>query len=140
MGKLNTTAYEWPDPQLLRADPNQPEEGESPGTNGKKKPQKLDPHKKMLFRTALLNAEGGEADFLELVVKDVWGGRKVLLSLGLGLREQMREAVAIGIERAKGAAMSPPSREEELELISDCDVFVTRYRSGKAYVKVSLLL
>ncbi|TFK70491.1 hypothetical protein BDN72DRAFT_958770 [Pluteus cervinus] len=129
MGRLNTEPYEWPDPQLLRVDPAKPQEEDG----GKKKLQKLDAQKRSLFKTVLMSAEGDEVP--DLNVKNVWGGRKIVLSAGLGLREQMREAVAIGIDRAKGMSMRPQTKEEELEMVGDCDILVTRYRSGKAYVK-----
>lgn len=138
MRGLDTSPYEWPDPVILRADPM--------GIGDvKRDSQKLDGQKKSLFKTALMSFDGdddGESkgideDAQDPVANEVWLGRKIVLSLGLGLREQMREAVAVGIRRAKGVVLLPGSKEEELEMVGRCNVLVTRYRSGRAYVKVS---
>ncbi|KAF8647813.1 hypothetical protein AX16_006533 [Volvariella volvacea WC 439] len=139
MGNLDTKPYEWPEPPLLRQlQLRSSQEGNDPQT---KMFQKLDAQKKSLFRTALISgAVGGSEDEEEmevpdLMIKDVWQGRKVLLSLSLGLREQMRQAVGVGISRTKGVPLTPHTKEEELEMIDECDVLVVRYRAGKAYVR-----
>ena len=96
----------------------------------------------------------------------VWQGRKVLLSRTLELYKGRREAVQAGIERAGGivlrfegdedepepepepAAVQQRSakdkmskvervrRRNEAQRVVDCDVLVTRWRHGRAYVRV----
>jgi mediator of DNA damage checkpoint protein 1 len=85
---------------------------------------------------------------------NVWAGRRVLLSRSLELYGGRREAVEVGVRRAGGVVLpgdyirerdpDDPDEEreeereerEETKLVSTCDVFVTRYRHGDAYLKV----
>lgn len=75
---------------------------------------------------------------------NVWAGRRLLLSRSLELGQGHREAVEASIQRAGGIVVKSrhqhrrgSTRNEEATLIDECDVFVTRYRSGKAYFKVA---
>ncbi|KAJ3510240.1 hypothetical protein NLJ89_g4795 [Agrocybe chaxingu] len=88
----------------------------------------------------------------------VWTGRKILLSRTLQLYGNRREAVQKGIERAGGIVLRFEGDEEEdenssgdwnvklsrqekvrrrheAERVDECDIFVTRWRWGKAYVQ-----
>ena len=95
----------------------------------------------------------------------VWNGRKVLLSRTLELYKGRWEAVQAGIERAGGVVlrfegdadepepelasarqkpvkdkmskMERVRRRNEARRVTDCDVLVTRWRHGRAYVRVN---
>lgn len=141
LGTLSTGPYEYPDPEFLR--PSTKDAGDDkddPGPSASvSKNRKWDADKKTFFKTALWSPG---ANVPNLNVKAVWEGRRVLLSTTLELTGGRREAVKIGIQRAKGVVIDYDTREgdgtveEEIEKVDDCDVFVTRYRSGKAYFKV----
>lgn len=143
LGTLDVKPYEWPDPPLLRSDPGEEDEA----AREKKLGGKLDAEKKTLFKTVLWSPESGTPmpntnKNGVLKVKNVWDGRRVLLSPSLQLRVGMREAVEMGIERAGGVVVKLEKKggngdvKEETEKVEDCDVLVTRWRSGKAYVRV----
>ncbi len=92
-------------------------------------------------------------------------GRKILLSRTLELYKNRHEAVQLGIERAGGAVLRFEGDDDEPEELNDeekqggkelsvgerrrrkneaskveeCDVLVTRWRFGRAYVNVNLL-
>jgi len=87
----------------------------------------------------------------------VWRGRKIVLSRTLELYKGRREAVQVGIERAGGIVLrfegdgDEPDlqdveklrkerirRRNEAQQVADCDVLVTRWRNGRAYVSVCL--
>ncbi|KAG1767131.1 hypothetical protein EDD22DRAFT_876793 [Suillus occidentalis] len=113
--------YLWPDPKVLQPgmqvtmDDDGPEIGES----GKKKRKRKG--------------------------VNVWAGRRLLLSRSLELGQGHREAVEANIQRAggtvvkvKGTSTDEEAQEnEEATLVDESDVFVTRYRSGKAYFKAA---
>jgi len=93
----------------------------------------------------------------------VWNGRKILLSRTLELYKGRREAVHIGIERAGGVVLRFSGDEDEPEDLTEqekgkggelsrnekirrqneaqraeeCDILVTRWRYGRAYVRVN---
>lgn len=97
---------------------------------------------------------------------NVWGGRRILLGRSLRLFKGRREAVEVGIRRAGGEvvrwygdedeeedpqdesttiseAAKRRSREmerKEAEAIESCDVYITRWRVGRAYVRVRLFV
>ena len=127
-GSLPTAEYEWPDPQVLR----QSAEG-SAGTTGN---SQSTGNKKTAVRTPgqdVLSVQAGQ--------RDIWQKRRILLSPSLELPPGRREAVEAGIERANGVVVryaddGNRTEEEAAQKIQDVDVFVTRYRSGPAYVKV----
>ncbi|KAG2130893.1 hypothetical protein DEU56DRAFT_740363 [Suillus clintonianus] len=131
--------YLWPDPKVLQPgmqvtmDDDDLEIGES----GKKK-------RKKSGETRLSSPiPMEEADRRERV--NVWAGRRLLLSRSLELGQGHREAVEANIQRAggivvkvKGTGTDEEAQEdEEATLVDECDVFVTRYRSGKAYFKAA---
>lgn len=88
----------------------------------------------------------------------VWRGRRIILSRTLELYKGRREAVQAGIERAGGVVLRfegdgdepEPMRQggdklgqkerirrrNEAERVTGCDVLVTRWRHGRAYVRV----
>lgn len=72
--------------------------------------------------------------------KDAWSGRRILLSTNLALAGSRRKVVEGWIRESKGLPMKytnlDATSEDELSLLDDCDVFITRYRSGPAFFKV----
>lgn len=143
MGTLPTAVYEWPDPKILRALPEGATIGEGEDPNGSAmKMKKLAAEKKALYRTTLWTP-GHEVPVGQVgQSKDIWQGRKILLSPSLELTGGRREAVEAGIRRAKGAIVEfeakggDGDREEEVRRLDEADVLITRYRAGAAYAKV----
>ncbi len=133
MGSIDTAIYQWPDPAYLK-------DTQQSTLDDAKKIRKLDPDKKVLYKTALLRPD---SDISGIPVKNVWEGRRVLLSTNLELSEGRREAVEKSIHMAQGTVMDYRSNngdgdeEEESTNVEVCDVYVTRFRSGKAYFKAS---
>ncbi|KAG1786369.1 uncharacterized protein HD556DRAFT_1248380 [Suillus plorans] len=131
--------YLWPDPKVLQPgmqvamDEDDVEIGES----GKKK-RKKSSETRLSSPMAMEEAECREG-------VNVWAGRRLLLSRSLELGQGHREAVEANIQRAGGTVVKVKgtSTDEELQeneeatLVDECDVFVTRYRSGKAYFKAA---
>jgi hypothetical protein len=135
MGFLPTSEYEWPEPRLFRT----AQDGE--GDEGKKIKTAAD--KKVLFKMALWTP-GKDVPVAQAGQRDIWQGRRILLSPSLGLTAGRREAVEAGIRRGNGVVIEYNSRggdgdgEEETTKIQEADILVTRYRSGAAYAKVCL--
>ena len=92
----------------------------------------------------------------------VWNGRRILLSRTLQLYKGRRDAVQAGVERAGGVVLRFEGdgedeeasgedgtqklstkeiirRRKEAEAVARCDVLVTRWRYGRAYVQVRQL-
>ena len=128
MGNLPTTEYEWPEPRLLNP------MGEKSGLG-----KKADKDKRMLFKTALwtpgkeLPASSGGLG------RNIWGGRRILLGASLQLTSGRREAVEAGIRRAGGVVVEQSVGDDEALLVESSDILITRFRSGKSYVKVRTL-
>jgi len=143
---LPTGGYEWPHPRYLRGDPGE-EEGVKEGGGESKKGVKstLSPEKKTLFQSV------GWTDLpppptSPPTQNPVWASRKILLSHSLHLPTGRREAIEAGIRRSGGVVVGymetggDGKEEEEVHLVEECDVLVTRYRFGGAYLQVSLAL
>lgn len=142
VGGLPTAGYEWPDPKYLRSDPNEEGGADGDAAGGKKggtRKSQLSGDKKKLFQSVGWT----EAPPPPEAMKDVWGGRKILLSLSLELSGGRREAVEAGIKRAGGVVVAYKKREgdgepeEELKKVAGTAILVTRYRHGAAYLQVS---
>jgi hypothetical protein len=141
IGTLSTTPYEWPDPAYLKAPAESLGEDKLDNTTStpNKKTRKLESSKRTFFKTAFA-AEPPSS----LPTMDVWGHRHILLSTTLELNGGRREAVEIDIKRAQGIVVSYASRggdgdeDEELDKVDECDVYITRYRTGKPFFKVGL--
>jgi hypothetical protein len=103
---------------------------------------KLTTEKKILFNSALWTP-GKEIPLPPQGQRDVWKGRRILLSPSLELTAGRREAVQVGIVRARGVVVEyervggDGDAEEEAGLLDQADVLITRYRSGVAYANVS---
>jgi hypothetical protein len=125
----------------------------------RKATRKLDTDKRTLYKTASLwnpkdpipissepsSSTASSAPPVDTRTKKVWQGRRVLLSSTLGLVGGRREAVEVGIVRAGGVVVHWHAEElegrkkrklTEAEIVEQCDVFVTRFRNGKAYAWV----
>ncbi|KZT24310.1 hypothetical protein NEOLEDRAFT_1242555 [Neolentinus lepideus HHB14362 ss-1] len=126
-GTLPTVEYEWPEPAMFKRE----------GERGIRK-SKVPGEKKALYESALVEMEVGTR---KANSKNVWHGRKILLSVTLELRDGRREAIEAGITRAGGVVMEFESHDrngdehEEAEKIEDADVLITKYRTGAAYYK-----
>ncbi|KAF8058683.1 hypothetical protein FPV67DRAFT_1523362 [Lyophyllum atratum] len=152
LAHLDTTPYEWPDPPFLRSlagnDNEKDTAKEREDAVKRAALRKLDSEKKTLYRTAELLTPGAplpngvdpssqsSGAVSPKKAKNVWQGRRVLLGRSLVLVDGRREAVEAEIQRAGGEIVpSGEGRDEEVAAVDSCDVFVTRYRSGKAYVQ-----
>ncbi|KIK27824.1 hypothetical protein PISMIDRAFT_7822 [Pisolithus microcarpus 441] len=128
--RLPETPYLWPDPVVLRpgAALTLDEDGINNGDLKRKRPRTSD-------------ITGEDFDLSGAGEKErVWEGRKVLLSRSLELSESQRGAVEAGIKRSGGVVVEVEGvvdDEAEERAVDMCDVFVTRWRSGKAYFKAA---
>ncbi|KAL0579150.1 regulator of Ty1 Transposition [Marasmius crinis-equi] len=121
---LDVSAYEWPDPRVLKRNEKQKQDAS-------KKAKSLNPEREALLKTA---AWSEDSDIPVTTQKAVYGGRRVLLSTTLELGDR-RVAVEAGIKRAGGKVVKLKSTEDEVDKIDDCDIFITRFRNGAAYFK-----
>lgn len=130
---LPETPYLWPDPVVLRSGALPVlEDNMINNSDGKRRnPARSDTAKDDLAVES--HAENAE----------VWEGRRILLSLSLELSQGQRDAVEAGIKRAGGTTVDIEHcgdfDDAEEKAVNKCDVFVTRWRSGKAYFKVSTI-
>lgn len=143
IGGLPTEGYEWPDPKYLR---NSPEEKEvEDGKKGAARKGFVSNEKKKLLQAVGWKEVPASVD-LNGVKRDVWSGRKILLSLSLELTGGRREAVETGIRRAGGVIVAYKKKDgdgdsdEEVRKVKGADILVTRYRHGDAYLKVRFKL
>jgi hypothetical protein len=167
IGSLDTSPYEWPEPLVLKgpaaAMPVAGGDKEKEKEEAMKKAmRKLDTEKRALYKTASLwmpddplpvppepsSSTASAASPVDVGAKNVWQGRRVLLSSTLELVGGRKEAVEVGIVRAGGVPVQWDDNElgegrkgktREAEAVGQCDVFVTRFRTGKAYAKVCIL-
>jgi mediator of DNA damage checkpoint protein 1 len=160
IGALDTSPYEWPEPVVLKGpDAAIPSEG---GDKEKEKEEaisratrKVDSDKKALYKSASLwtpddplpvpPESSSPMPPVDASVKNAWQDRRILLSSSLELAGTRKEAVEVGIERAGGRVVQwdidglegrKNRISREAAMAEQCDVFVTRFRSGKAYVRV----
>jgi mediator of DNA damage checkpoint protein 1 len=147
--RLDTSPYSWPDPQVLKPKSLSAEKDHAALLKERVAATPVPEEKRTLFRTAaqegkVENAHGNGV-LPQYEGGDVWKGRKLLLSRSLGLSADIKGAVEAGIWRAGGTVLSYSEKngegteEEELNLLESADVFVTRYRHGSPYIKVSIL-
>ncbi|KAF7350976.1 Brct domain containing protein [Mycena sanguinolenta] len=129
---LDTEAYEWPNPAVLTRRPLTPTRLKQAQRNS------MSPQKKALYKTATLD-DPSKALSGQRIAKNVWGGRRILLSTNLELVGSRRKIVEQGIVQAKGVLVKYSSNngdgtpEEEQSLLEDCDVFITRYRTERVF-------
>ncbi|EIW75709.1 hypothetical protein CONPUDRAFT_112253 [Coniophora puteana RWD-64-598 SS2] len=136
-------AYEWPEPRVMQPGFVVGADGAGVDENGRRA--------KRVRRSGVDGAEegvegegDGNADGRE-AHPPVWAGKKVMLSASLGLNERARESIEERIRSGEGLPVRVEARsglddEDEIDeaegrAAEDCDVLVTKYRSGKAYFK-----
>lgn len=149
---MSVEPYLWPDPPLLKDIGVNKDNGAPFGSSGEDKAKK-----------ALLNTMNTftpsfdskvplpkDVDLMQLK-KNVWDGKRILLSWTLSLYGSRREAVEIGIRRAGGIVLRYPRDDDEnlgtearekirdkkeARAVDECDILITRWRSGRSYGKV----
>ena len=141
VGGLPTAGYEWPEPRYLRGEVGE-EDAEEAGKKGSGRKSQLSGEKKRLFQSVGWTDSPSLPASSSAAKRDVWGGRKILLSVTLELSGGRREAVEVGIKRAGGVIVAykkgrgDGDLDEELRKVEGADVLVTRYRHGATYLKV----
>ena len=128
---IPTLQYEWPDPKVLQLSPPSPK-----GKRTHKPPEE----KVSLYKSVVLGtSENG--DIPENLGKaaeriDIWKGKRILLSVTLGLNPGRREAVVAGVKRFGGVVVDVKDASDEAKKVESTDVLITRFRTGAAYFKV----
>ncbi|KAJ7770143.1 hypothetical protein DFH07DRAFT_266653 [Mycena maculata] len=134
--KLSTTPYEWPVPKVFHPPTHAKSESGS---------RTLSNVKRAFYRSANWDPDKG-GPFpgpAKPLGEETWGGRKLLLSPSLGLEGDRRHALEQAVEAAGGMVLSYTSNNgdgeegEEFDLVSECDVLVTRWRSGRAFFRAA---
>lgn len=128
---IPTLQYEWPDPKVLQLSPPSPK-----GKRTHKPPEE----KASLYKSVVLGAsENGEIpENLGKAAEriDVWKGKRILLSVSLGLSSGRREAVVAGVKRFGGVVVDVKNASDEAKKVGNVDVIITKFRAGAAYFKV----
>ena len=136
---LPTAEYEWPEPAVFRGDWSTNKADAASGDVPK--PYRISGEKKPFFDTALV--AGNDLPVTRAPSRNLWDGRRILLSASLGLSPSQRSAHEEDIRREGGLIVELDMTKEGKELLEDeaqkveeADVLVTTYRSGPAFVKV----
>lgn len=128
---VRTVDYEWPDPKALQL---------APSSNKNKRSRKPPDEKASLYKSVVLgtSAEGEIPENLGKAAErvDVWKGKRIILSVSLGLNPGRREAVVAGVERYGGVVVEIKNASDEAKKVKEADVLITKFRSGNAYFKV----
>ncbi|ESK96541.1 brct domain containing protein [Moniliophthora roreri MCA 2997] len=127
---LDTKPYEWPEPEVFKS------QGKLKSQDTSKRNIQLDPEKEVLLKIA---AWSPSSKVPTAPRTKVYGGRKILLSTTLELGGR-RKAIEAGIDRADGHVVSYEANdggdpEEELNRVDECDIYITKFRTGPAYYK-----
>ncbi|KAJ7287447.1 BRCT domain-containing protein [Mycena rebaudengoi] len=135
--RLLASPYAWPKPTVLSP------QGEVEGKKVKAErlAEKLSSEKRAFYKTAIWDPDKGGAfpGPSEPVGEKIWNGRKILLSPSLGLAGDRRRVIEEAVEAAGGEILVYASnngdgdQEEEMDRVWECDVLVTRWRSGEAF-------
>ena len=133
---LPTRNYEWPEPRVFQQRP----EGRTREEDEEYEPP---PERMVLYDTASLDND--EQRKVRPAARKVWKGMKLLLGLSLDLSDHQRKALSADIRRQGGEVVEFSSAKskaherakEELANLEEADIFVTRFRTGSAYAKVS---
>jgi mediator of DNA damage checkpoint protein 1 len=132
---LPTKHYEWPEPGLLQPTPE----------DGKPHPEEergriLDQYRQQLLKIVRWSESDGVPQSKEN--RNIWNGKRILLSSTLNLMPTTRDAIIAGTIRLGGKFVELYTRDgmgslrEESEKIEEADIYITRYRVGSAYAKV----
>lgn len=129
--RIPETPYAWPDPPVLRPGITLNLDDDPLVTEGRRK-------RKPAGDT---EAEAGDSTNVpnEEEHARVWAGRRILLSTSLELGDGSRGAIEARIQRAGGVVVpiaEDTDEDVEEKAVDECDVLVTRWRSGKSYFKV----
>ena len=130
-----TLQYEWPDPKVLQLAPPSP---------GGKRGHKLPEEKASLYKSIVLGTSD-DTEIPENMGKaaervNVWKGKRILLSVSLGLSLGRRAAVVAGVKRFGGVVIDVENASDEVKKVENVDVLITKFRVGAAYFKVILPL
>ncbi|KAG6371485.1 hypothetical protein JVT61DRAFT_9520 [Boletus reticuloceps] len=130
--RIPETPYTWPDPPVLRPGVTLDVDDDPLATEGKRRRKPA----------ADTDAEAGDDTNASNEGEHVrvWAGRRVLLSPSLELAGGSRRAIEARIQRAGGVVVPiPEDADEYLEekAVDESDVLVTRWRSGKSYLKAA---
>ncbi|KAJ7725655.1 hypothetical protein DFH07DRAFT_1066876 [Mycena maculata] len=132
---LSTECYEWPDPVAMRPS------FEVPSPTKQQQRNSTSPKKKVFFTTTAWDSDPSQAKVPISERNNVWGGRRILLSTSLELTGPRRQIVEDGIRNSSGVPVMYTSKRgdgtpnEELRLLKDCDILITRYRAGRVFFK-----
>lgn len=133
---LDTKAYEWPDPMVLKS--SKAREGLAGGSgSGARASYKLSGEKADLFGN-LLSTEDQTMRKMTGPDKDIWGGRRILLSSDLDLQDGRRQTVEMGIQRCGGKVVEYEGEFDDVDPGS-FDVLIARHRWGYVYLEVFYL-
>ena len=128
---IPTLQYEWPDPKVLQLTPPSPK-----GKRTHKPPEE----KASLYKSVVLGTseDGKIPENLGKAAEriNVWKGKRILLSVSLGLNPGRREAVVTGVKRFGGVVVDVKSASDEAKKVEHVDVLITKFRAGAAYFKV----
>ncbi|EIN14740.1 hypothetical protein PUNSTDRAFT_140961 [Punctularia strigosozonata HHB-11173 SS5] len=155
--RVSEKEYEWPNPAVLRPrslvhPPHISRAGTTVGdaaevnttapTAGREdRPTFAGTSRQRAYFLSVKEGEKGIAVPQERHITNVWQNRRILLSLTLGLHGERREGIEAEITRSGGRIVTyglaggDGCRAEEIDLVDECDVYITRIRSGRAYVK-----
>ncbi|KAL4080140.1 hypothetical protein V8B97DRAFT_700237 [Scleroderma yunnanense] len=127
--RLPEAPYLWPDPLVLRPGHRVDDDGINDVDEKRKRQMTNDTSR-------------DDPNISNVIEKEkVWGGRKIFLSRCLELSRSQRDAVEAGIRRSGGIVVKENSADDDDEAeeraVGECDVFVTRWRSGRAYFKAA---
>jgi hypothetical protein len=167
MGGLSIAPYEWPDPPLLKGK-HGVNYGAKKDDGTEQDEAKKSLYATAVMYTPAHGSSppirppspGGMDMDNNTHLNNVWGGRRILLSRTLRLFAGRRDAVEVGIRRSGGEIVryagddeedeEDPDEEiqeqkewemdrKEADVLKECDILVTRWRSGRPYVRVSFL-
>lgn len=128
---IPTLQYEWPDPKVLQLAPPSPEG---------KRSHKLPEEKASLYKSVVLGTSADTevpANLGKAAERiDIWKGKRILLSVSLGLNPGRREAVVAGVKRFGGTVVNVKNAGDEAKKVENVDVLITKFRAGAAYFKV----
>lgn len=116
---IPTLPYEWPDPEVLKIGSPSPEGDRS--------------HE--LLEEGSITDDPGET----VGGVNVWKGKRILLSVNLGLNPGRWEAVIAGVKRCGGVVIDIKNVDDEEEKAEEADVLITKFRAGAGYFEVTPL-
>ncbi|KAL5518345.1 ESC4 [Sanghuangporus vaninii] len=119
--RLPEDPYVWPDPPLLR-------------TNYALSKARLDPSTKALVKASVLEEESANKITAQVRSdRNIWHGKRILLSSTLNLADGRRGAVESSVKRSGGVIVQLSG--DEVADVDSADVYITLHRVGMAFVK-----